>query len=345
MKLDSSLSQNSGRIEYFDILRGLAIIMVVLIHSTNYYSIEPEGNAIGMIIWRNALCFAVPLFITLSGYLLATKDFSKDGSYSAFLKRQIPRVLIPYLIWGLVYSLIAIWAGSSLSAVIIKFLTFQASVPLYFIGVIIQLYYLLPIVQKLANTRGLIITGTMSLLFCLGVYLMRYHYGMTIPVFAFAGTFIPWMFFNVLGVYFGQGKRITKKTVYLLLLSIFSFVVLMADSNFEFMRFKDYKSATSTIRVTSLIFCFFIISWLFSLKSADIKNRFVSYIGVISSGIYFSHMIFLTLFGNRLPKHLPGGKGLAFQILLPMLVSTSCWLLCHSLRSINRNIAAKYLGM
>ena len=69
------------------ILRGLAIMGVVLIHNT------PEG--IAQVIYRPLINYSVGLFLFLSGLLTSyqTLDY----------KKRLKKVLIPYVIWTLVY--------------------------------------------------------------------------------------------------------------------------------------------------------------------------------------------------------------------------------------------------
>jgi surface polysaccharide O-acyltransferase-like enzyme len=57
-----------NRNHYFDFLRGIAILMVVGIHTytmSNFDSVEGIRN----IIIRESLNFAVPLFLAISGFI------------------------------------------------------------------------------------------------------------------------------------------------------------------------------------------------------------------------------------------------------------------------------------
>lgn len=69
---------------YYDFLRGIAILMVIGIHT-----FKPGYSVVFV---RQIIQCAVPLFLAISGLFTAKKNFSTAGSYSAFLKRQLPRV-------------------------------------------------------------------------------------------------------------------------------------------------------------------------------------------------------------------------------------------------------------
>jgi surface polysaccharide O-acyltransferase-like enzyme len=88
------------RIYYFDMLRGIAIMAVVAIHSSGGGLTFPSDsfNFNFTIFWRNSLNFSVPLFIAISGYFLAKKEINNRNDYFRFLKKQIPKIYIPLLI-------------------------------------------------------------------------------------------------------------------------------------------------------------------------------------------------------------------------------------------------------
>ena len=79
------------RIAYFDFLRGLAIMMVVGIHT---YTLGEDSTVV-----RQLLNAAVPLFIAISGYFLSQKKMENKDDYFSFLKKQLPKVYLPVLVW------------------------------------------------------------------------------------------------------------------------------------------------------------------------------------------------------------------------------------------------------
>lgn len=95
----------SERIEYFDFLRGLAIIMVVATHtfgsSYTYESISLLGISV-----RQLISCAVPIFCVSSAFFLGNKDFANKYDYFIFLRKQILRVYLPCLVCSLPYLLL-----------------------------------------------------------------------------------------------------------------------------------------------------------------------------------------------------------------------------------------------
>lgn len=130
---------------YFDFLRGVAIIMVIGIHT---YS---DGLFHVNLFLRQFLNCAVPFFLALSGYFVGKKSFTEKGAYVTFLKRQIPRVYIPMLLWSLPWAVLAIKGGVSITRAVLLSLIGGMSI-YYFIILIIQYYVLTPVIQKLVMT-------------------------------------------------------------------------------------------------------------------------------------------------------------------------------------------------
>lgn len=92
----------SQRIEYYDFLRGIAIIMVVGIHTFVSYPIDTTIGYTSAIV-RQLLNCAVPIFLTLSGLFCGKKLLDNKEIRLGFWKKQIPKVYIPALIWSLPY--------------------------------------------------------------------------------------------------------------------------------------------------------------------------------------------------------------------------------------------------
>ena len=128
---------NSPDIQFF---RAIAIIAVVMIHTT------PAGEM--QVVCKPFINFAVATFIFLSGYL--TK--ADDDNWLAFYRRRITRVLVPYFIWTVIYSIQDI-QSEGLSVLVKNLLCANATTTLYYIFVYIQFVLLTPLLGKLAKSR------------------------------------------------------------------------------------------------------------------------------------------------------------------------------------------------
>lgn len=140
----------SHRIQYFDALRGIAIMMVVGIH-TFQYPLAGDGYGMALLIRQIFNC-AVPLFLAISGYFLASKDLTTKDNYVSFIGKQIPKVYIPCLIWAIPMFVKDIYTDGISFKAIILFLLCGYSI-YYFVALIIQYYLLLPVLQKVKGLK------------------------------------------------------------------------------------------------------------------------------------------------------------------------------------------------
>lgn len=139
-------------IAYFDFLRGVAIMMVVGIHTFPKCSWDNAGDYF-QIALRQLLNCAVPIFLALSAFFLAKKSFHNFEDIRSFWKKQIPKVYIPCLIWSIPLYLLAVKNGNNPMIETIKLLICGFSI-YYFIALIIQCYLLLPLLTQINKLGG-----------------------------------------------------------------------------------------------------------------------------------------------------------------------------------------------
>lgn len=129
---------------YYDFLLGIAIMMVIGIHTYT------DGFMHFNLFLRQFLNCAVSIFLAISGYFIGRKNF-EDGSYGIFLQKQIPRVYIPMLIWSIPWLMLSLHQGELLSKSLVRVFVGDMSI-FYFIILIMQYYILTPFIQR-ANTQ------------------------------------------------------------------------------------------------------------------------------------------------------------------------------------------------
>ena len=145
---DNNMRTTMQRDSYFDFWRGIAIIMVIGIHT---YS---DGFMHMNLVLRQFLNCAVPIFLAISGYFIGKKSFLEKGSYTSFLKKQVLRVYVPMLFWSIPWMVLAVHGGQRPFIALLR--TFFGDMSIfYFIILIIQYYALTPVIQKANMTiRG-----------------------------------------------------------------------------------------------------------------------------------------------------------------------------------------------
>lgn len=128
------------RNQYFDFLRGLAIILVVGIHT---YHLGENS-----IVIRQLLNTAVPIFVAISGFFLSRKHISTKNEYLTFLKKQLPKVYIPVLVWSVPLLIHGLLRSDNALFQLTMFFTCGYSI-YYFVAFIMQCYIVLPMLTRL----------------------------------------------------------------------------------------------------------------------------------------------------------------------------------------------------
>lgn len=138
------------RIFYFDVLRTIAILAVILCHTSrifgkfNYTSIKLAIP--GLCNVAGLVC--LPLFFMLSGALLLNRDYA----LSEFFKKRFSRILYPAVFWIAITSILFyfIFDPSRVSDLI-----FGENLYTWFIWAMIGIYLILPIANSFVKEYGL----------------------------------------------------------------------------------------------------------------------------------------------------------------------------------------------
>ena len=144
------------RIVFLDYMRAAACLMVIMVHSCEFFFIN--GSEIGIRsmsdgLWvsiiDSAFRCSVPLFVMISAWLLVPVK----GSTAMFFKRRLSRVVIPFAVWSVLYALLPMLWGSRDSADAIDALMHLAynfnadSGHLWFVYMLIGLYLFMPVIS------------------------------------------------------------------------------------------------------------------------------------------------------------------------------------------------------
>lgn len=99
------MNNQSQRLYWVDLLRLVAMLMVIAAHCVDIYNATPQSDPMNS-FWGafigSLMRPSVPLFAMMTGLLL----LPIGESAAEFYKRRIPRVLLPMILWSAVYYLI-----------------------------------------------------------------------------------------------------------------------------------------------------------------------------------------------------------------------------------------------
>lgn len=137
---------------WIDWLRVIACFLVMMTHSCEPFYFGGEGSLIlthSDAVWVSILNVipraCVPLFVVASSYLLLPMRYSSGD----FLRKRVVRVLIPFLIWTIIYALAWGEPVQNFSNLLLN--VNYASAHLWFVYMLIGVYLMVPLLSPWAE--------------------------------------------------------------------------------------------------------------------------------------------------------------------------------------------------
>ncbi|HEX3031128.1 MAG TPA: acyltransferase, partial [Bacillota bacterium] len=279
-----------------DVIRGMCIIGIIFLHMTAYF-LSPNlmsYNSFKLNLLINQFVrFTLPLFLFFSGFGLALGY--KGDSLRDFFARRLKSVVVPYLVWSLIYFFFALMvlkrvpfrggmvnlAGSGLTWVdlvrefAINLLFGWNYVHLYFVFLIVQFYIIFPFAYKwLAGVRkpGRFLLGMTVVYLVYLVFVAYYRKYINIPYLTFYYKYYwelapSWFFYFFTGIlaalHFPRFREISEKYegLFAMLFIITSGLVLGETWYRVFIQHQGVAVLTSlrpTVFLNTLVFIFFL---------------------------------------------------------------------------------------
>lgn len=359
-------STMNKRLEYYDFLRGVAIVGVIGIHAFWVYQDYLRETGMTMfdpnIFVRQLIGSCVPMFLALSGFFLANKDVSSWSKYGQFLRKQVARVYIPCLIFSLPFLYWGICKSQGMTNSFIEVCTKRwlickeggiidnilyylvcAKGVFYFAAVIIQFYFLLPLMQWLANKKviGLIIAFFVSFVSTIILYYTVYIAEINLSLILYGGLFPFWVLYFVLGVYYGKGYRFGFSWKLLAVIVLLLVPVLYAETYYMVDELNyNLPAAMGNRKFSWIVYCVVCLMLMFEAVDSYKSNaftRFMSVAGEYSYGIYLVHLFFLLFVIKAVSPNIHWMIETVLSLLLSMAFIWVC-------RKISLPFSKKYLG-
>lgn len=287
--------------QYFQMFRGIAIILVILIHCFTGlgYSFSSLDYHIYMFL-RSAFGIAVPLFFAMSGYF----------SYGGNRKNKIfdMRLILPFIVWSGLYQIVfGKWFDLLTVKGVVKLITGQSAPHLYFVFVLIQIRILLPFIKK-TNKKilGSAVVALSLLWYCL-YYMSNILHIIQIPgPFGLTDFFPAWILYWYIGYSYNDSKILKKiKISWVFILTVVMFMVTVTET-YYFAHLSQTIAGinpVSQIKLSNLLFCCLVCILVFKLRTDAVKKNLVTSIGDCSYGIYYIHFMFILIMNKYFPPN------------------------------------------
>lgn len=323
----------TGRNNMIQVFRALSIISVVMIHTT------PLGAC--QAFCRPFINFSVATFLFLSGYLTKTEN----DNWLNFCKKRIIRVLIPYVIWTLLYTLPSIISGQENTFQIVKNLfTARAAATLYYIFVYIQFVLLTPFLSRLAKSKyrnlGWFVAPVSMIIFKYVFWFTDLSSNSIISLF-WSDACLGWFTFYYLGLLLGnkilQPKFSLKNLTYVYIAAL----ILETAEGYGLMQIGEVDCGTQ-LKLTSLLsssIFLLIVYTILNKPNIKAESRILRSIGDLSFGIYLCHIMIMLIL-DKVPYY----AVLPFPLTSAIVLLLS-WAFCYiASRTCGKNIS-RWLGL
>ncbi len=356
----------SKRIFYFDALRALAIICVIVVHVYAVtrvhvmadYAVIPSFDWIFSQFTGNCFRIGVDLFLMLAGAL----SLGRVWTIREFLGKRIPRIVGPFLFWGIVTGAIAViisyYFGFSfinsfdINSIYEFFMGvfFATSVgydPYWFFWMILGTYLIMPIFNKWLLHSELV-EAEYFLVFWLITCLYDYTLNMAFPI--KLSYFTCPIGLVVAGYYLRHTERRILNNPYfalalLIITSVVTVILATYHSTASEMYVYNRYSILMCIEVMAVFLLFknfnkFNINLNFSEKLTKMVKKFIFMIAKYSYGIYLIQGLFLCIYVKIVPYY--GYCSTFIEIfLLILMTSMIIMYVLEKVPYINKVIGAK----
>ncbi len=282
------------RISEIDDLRGLAMLVMILIHTNAYFL----SDNVAYVLW-NYSQFAVPVFLFCSAYIFySRKHIFSIKEYFTYLRKRFLRLLIPYYIFAFLYIVMVHFkepktitgAYITQSALLVGGVDINWLVLLF-----LCLTSLMPLISHLEKKHHVIyfLYVGMAILFSVLVLFFRWPWNYRFIM------WLPWSLVYLYTMYFirYQNKRIFLFTSVLFSSIVFGLLWIIETMQHHSLSFIDNKYPPNMFMLSYGILSIIVlyISAMKGMFFGKVVKGFFHFLSTNSYTLYFIHYMYLYL--------------------------------------------------
>lgn len=306
-----------GAIEQINFLRAFGVLGVIAIHSTGYFTEIQHFNRLALLSLLTDVFsqFAVPLFIMISGFVLA-KNYRNNFGLGQFYQKRVRSIIPQYLIFSVLYTYfnnsVAMKNNSiqaNLTLILKNIWHSDASYHLWFFAIIIQFYLFYPIIIKIYDffkklNKAELLVALMLIIQIAFMIGKHTSYLASVKI-----NFIAYIFYFSIGIYscdhFKNFKNYKSElsgltpffmaTTLALTVGSGFFIIMGLTMGYRYYTIPEYFFIGSELiypilRISSFLLLFNLANYLVGKK--NVVSRILNRIGEYSFGIYLIHIFF-----------------------------------------------------
>ena len=288
------MSKTSNNREYsFDILRVIAMTMVIVIHVSNIYCRNfgeiTLTNFVVSLTFNTISRVCVPIFLMISGALMLERDFNKKKYF-----KRIKRFIFLIIAWDIIYLVWEYFYFGIRRTNYTQLLYDPFRSHLWFLYTILVLYTIQPLLKKILhkinNPTKIVLLIIWIVLSTVSIW--NYHIALYFTIFSYTGFFI-------LGKYlydYAKNNDLKKNNILLIVIMILCFtcsIILNYTHSIDQNRFYNLFFAYRTPFIMIASFALYIL--IITNYRKNYLNKTVMKLSELSLGVYLIHGIFLDI--------------------------------------------------
>lgn len=300
-----------NRIIYFDYLRALSILAVIILHiaAQNWYEVSYrtfEWKLFNLI--DSMMRWAVPVFVMISGALFLEKEIDIKKLYG----KNIFRLITAFIFWSIIYAVIK---GGTKEEIIVNAIT--GHFHMWFIPMITGIYILTPILKEIVkNEKAMVYFVTIMIVFEFMIpqvlWILNDIGGHKIQVLSIAflkilnktnlSAFAGYISYFIIGYWLNHMNLNKKHRVIFYVLGIFGMFFTMGMTYgmavLEGAPTETYYKYISLNVLLESIALFIFVKY--NAEKWEKINKLVIFLSECSFGVYLIHVLVLEQFKNTL---------------------------------------------
>lgn len=223
------------RVLYFDFLKAIAIIFVILIHVISEYweTLDVNSNTFIVLSFLDSISrFCVPIYFMVSGSLFLNEE--KNITIKDVLKKYVPRILLLFIFWNISYNVLNIIVTKQvislkvISNIFIDTIFGKGIFHLYFLPIIIGFYLCLPALRQITKKENKnIIKYLIIILFIFFGFSRIFNYLFNISL-SYTIVFSKYLIYFLLGYYLNTFEISKKNTKMIYMIGFVGFIITFA---------------------------------------------------------------------------------------------------------------------
>lgn len=291
------------KILYLDILRIIAIELVILLHCISDFIVMPSlygSRSWNIFNFMNEICrTGVPIFLMISGFLML--DNPQTSNIKVFYKKHLSRILIPLLVWNVIYFIYFIVIDNKpidIKGFIDALINNGNAYHLWFVYMLFGIYLVTPFIHIIVKNCT---TKQLSLFFMLIIFAgtIRPFINTITPmyIYLFEPLFENYMGYFLLGYILAKSELNSRIRIFIYVGGIIGFLIgtlgsfFASSANGINLIFNTGYSINHYLVAAAI----FTTMKYFRLNHTEVSRKSVSGLSSIVFGVFFIHVIIIDL--------------------------------------------------